>query len=405
MGTSILCERVSRAIVVASSSVWIEGEALRQLDEVSQLPGMVMSVGLPDLHPGKGGPVGVALASVGLIYPSLVGSDVGCGMALWTTDLPASKAKPEKLAARMNGLDSMWDGDISDIVQKFQLTPTPFDSSLGTTGFGNHFIEVQAVHEVIDSATLSDIGVDLTRLCILVHTGSRGLGESILRRAVAERGKSGLHSDSAEAAAYLVEHDNAVRWAEANRTLCARRAAASIRADIQPVLDICHNSVEKTSFGGHPVWLHRKGAAPVKGGPIVIPGSRGDFSYLVIPLDCSQTLMSVAHGAGRKMARHEASAKVKDSKEKFGGRSNPCGGWVICGDKKIVAEEDPVAYKDVGSVVTSLVEAGLVRIIAILRPVVTFKVSEREKNTGNNDYRDSWRNSRKAVAAEKGRMP
>ena len=115
--------------------------------------------------------------------------------------------------------------------------------------------------------------------------------------------------------------------------------------------------------------------------------------------------MSVAHGAGRKMARHEAAAKVKDRNQKNEGLTNRWGGRVVCGNKRILAEEDPVAYKDIGTVVTSLVDAGLVRIVAILRPVVTFKVSDRPGNSAFLDTKGSWRRTRKAVAAEKGWMP
>jgi release factor H-coupled RctB family protein len=97
MGTPIITERGPAVRVIASASTWIEGEALRQLDGVAKFPGMRLSVGMPNLHPGKGSPVGDAFLSEGAIYPSLVGSDIGCGMSLWATDLPAHKARPERL--------------------------------------------------------------------------------------------------------------------------------------------------------------------------------------------------------------------------------------------------------------------------------------------------------------------
>lgn len=61
-------------------SSWIEGESLRQLQQVASLPGMLSVAGFPDLHPGKGRPVGSVMLSKGILYPHLVGSNVGCGM-------------------------------------------------------------------------------------------------------------------------------------------------------------------------------------------------------------------------------------------------------------------------------------------------------------------------------------
>ena len=85
-----------RISLFASDASWIEGESLRQLERVASLPGMAKVAGFPDLHPGKGSPVGAAMLSKGEFYPYLVGSDVGCGMGLFATDLSVLKAKPEK---------------------------------------------------------------------------------------------------------------------------------------------------------------------------------------------------------------------------------------------------------------------------------------------------------------------
>ena len=105
MGTPSDDESGYRVRVVTGATTWIEGEALRQLDAVSRFPGMVACVGLPDIHPGKGTPIGAAFLAHGVLYPHLVGSDIGCGMAFWTNNMLRRKAKPDKLAAKLNGLD------------------------------------------------------------------------------------------------------------------------------------------------------------------------------------------------------------------------------------------------------------------------------------------------------------
>ena len=84
--------------IIASSSNWIEGEAIQQLRKTAALPSVRLAVGLPDLHPGKGHPIGAAFAVEGWLYPGLVGSDIGCGIGLWRTELSAKAIKREAWA-------------------------------------------------------------------------------------------------------------------------------------------------------------------------------------------------------------------------------------------------------------------------------------------------------------------
>jgi release factor H-coupled RctB family protein len=83
----------SNVRLFASAKSWVEGEALRQLYAAAKLEGMRLAVGFPDLHPGKGGPVGAAFVAEGMIHPYLVGGDIGCGMALFKTDLVQRDSK------------------------------------------------------------------------------------------------------------------------------------------------------------------------------------------------------------------------------------------------------------------------------------------------------------------------
>ena len=399
MDMSCVTERGPKVRVIASDSTWIEGEALRQLEEVAALPGMRQCVGMPDLHPAKAGPNGAAFLAESVLYPNLVGTDGGCGIGLWQTDLPLKKARPERLAERMNGLDTPWDGDIPNWLSCHGVEPTAYDASCGTPGFGNHFIEVQAVHQVKDSAAFAALGLDDDRLLVLVHSGSRGFGEAVLRDVVAKHGAVGLPSDGPDARAFLAAHDHALRWAVANRALCAHRALEVIGGDATRVLDVCHNSVTSSFVGGCQCWLHRKGAAPADCGPVVIPGSRGDLSALVRPVPGRMdALQSLAHGAGRKLARHEARGKLRGLYRKENLLLNRFGGRVVCGNELLAWEEAPECYKPLASVVGDLEAAGLVETIALLRPLVTFKTSERvaEKGRGRAEWKDARREARDA---------
>ena len=403
MGNSIIATRAPGVRVVASASTWIEGEALRQLDETGALPGMRETVGMPDLHPGKNGPVGAAFLSEGLIRPVLVGSDIGCGMALWQTDLAARRADPRRIAARLDGLDAPWDGDVAGWLAGRGVSPTAYDASLGTVGHGNHFLEVQTVAEIRDPAAAARIGLDPARLALLVHTGSRGFGESIVRAHTERHGASPLRADTPEAETYLAAHDAAVGWARANRDLVAHRALTGLGAEGRCLLDLCHNGVSPVEVGGCRCHLHRKGAAPADRGPVVVPGSRGDVSLLVEPVpDRADALWSLAHGAGRKLGRHEAKAKLKGRLRREDLARNPYGGVVVCGDERLLWEEAALAYKPAASVVGDLEAAGLVRIVAVLHPLVTFKCSLDPDGPARADKRARLRERRIARAAKHG---
>jgi hypothetical protein len=82
--------------VIASPKSWIVGDAATQLQRVAQLPGAVQVVGMPDLHPGKGAPIGAVVATRGVLYPHLAGNDIGCGMGLWHTDLSSRRLKLDR---------------------------------------------------------------------------------------------------------------------------------------------------------------------------------------------------------------------------------------------------------------------------------------------------------------------
>lgn len=364
--------------IVASPKTWIEGDAVQQLEKTASLPGMIAAVGMPDLHPGKGSPIGAAFLCEGRIYPTLVGNDIGCGMALFSTDLARKKQKLERWADRLGDLDGPWDGETGEFLRERGLQATEHDAALGTIGGGNHFAELQQVEEIHDEAAWAQLGLDADRLVLLVHSGSRGLGEAILRAHVDRFAAGGLDAGSEDARAYLGQHDMAVAWARANRALIARKFAGGLGMAVEKMLDVCHNSVVKSPDGHKDRWLHRKGAAPANEGMVVIPGSRGTLSWIVRPAaERSDAGWSLAHGAGRKWKR-------ADARDRLSGRYRPddlvrteLGGRVVCEDRDLLYEEAPEAYKKIDAVVGDLVAEGLCAPVATLRPVLTYKTRRR----------------------------
>src|SRR5215467_14469648 len=111
-----------------SSRSWIEGNATKQLEDVASLSGVKAVAGMPDLHPGKYGPVGCSILA-DRIHPQLVGSDIGCGMGLFQLDLPLRKLRLDKAATRLRVLDVPWEGDIGAALAQSHLEATLFDAS------------------------------------------------------------------------------------------------------------------------------------------------------------------------------------------------------------------------------------------------------------------------------------
>ncbi len=370
----------------ASAKSWIEGEALRQLYATSKIKGMHLAVGFPDLHPGKGSAVGAAFVTAGLIYPHLIGGDIGCGMALFKTDLVQRDVKLDRWAQIPFDLEHVWTNEIGEVLAKEDLESTDFDNALGTLGGGNHFAELQTVEEVLNVREFKKLGLGKQQLVVLVHSGSRGLGESVLRDYVTEHQASGSDSRSFAAAAYLQGHDLAVRWAKVNRKILAERFAQALGAEADLLWDGCHNSITPSpglsASLSHrrgeglevTAWVHRKGAVVAEDEAVVIPGSRGTLSYLVKPLgDGESRAWSLAHGAGRKWARSEARLRMR---ERFGKEQlvqTSLGGRVICGERHLLYEEAPAAYKNIEAVIEDLVNAELVSVVATFRPLLTYK--------------------------------
>lgn len=345
--------------------------ALDQLDATARLEGMAKVVGLPDLHAGNGIAVGAAFWSPDRIWPHLVGSDIGCGMALWETSLPARKFRVGQVDRRLQGLDDPWDGPVEDTLVAAGLSRELAAPSLGTIGGGNHFVEFQRLEEVVDADRFSALGLSEDRVFMMVHSGSRGLGQAILQDQADRTGKSGLLASEPEAQAYLSRHDQAVAWAVVNRRIIAERFLGAVGVSGTCLLDIVHNSVTPHRSG----WLHRKGAAPADCGLVVIPGSRGDFSYLAEPVTerADDALSSLAHGAGRKWSRNDAHARLSRRYRVADMQRTKLSSHVICEDRRLIFEEAPEAYKDIAGVIADLESAGLVRVIARLRPLLSYK--------------------------------
>lgn len=340
----------------------IEGDSIKQFNTVLELPGIIEGAGFPDLHPGRGVPVGAAFKSKDYIYPHLIGNDIGCGMALFKLDLPVRKFKVDKIMRKFTG-------DIEEFIQE---TARSFDdsnfekyhSALGTIGHGNHFIEFLSIEHTYNE-TEKDSNVYL-----IVHCGSRGYGEILWRKVSSKHGNKGLIANEADGIEYLKESDFLIQWAKYNRKLVAKAMAEILRCDLELVTDSTHNGI----FAVGDCFIHRKGATEVKGSiPVVVAGSRGTNSYLIKGLDKEGTLSTLAHGCGRKWQRGDARSRLKDRYRKEELQKTSIGSWVICPDKDTLYEEAPEAYKNIDVIMDDLESLELAIPLICFKPLLNIK--------------------------------
>ncbi len=391
-------------VKIISTETHICPDASDQLKHIAKFPHMIRIVGMPDLHPGGSCPIGAVSISNNWLYPHLIGTDIGCGISLVKTDISFKKLTIKKLERCSKSIfidshlpettvhqqlknDLYWPstGELKYSVPEVPINIEAllnYHAELGTVGAGNHFIELQTVQKICDAQLCQQYNIDDSCAYLLVHSGSRRVGEAILDRfknKLKELGQNlenvGLDVKSETGKEYLMLHDLACIWAKRNRATITRRFLEAFGSgeNYDCIIDIFHNNLTVVDDDG--LCIHRKGVATADKGPVVIPGSRGDYSYVVLPINSSlETGFSIAHGAGRKMSR----TKAQELKQKYTSDSlkkTKLDSVVICSNTSLLYEEAPNAYKDIETVVQDLVSANLVKIIAIMKPVLTYKVN------------------------------
>lgn len=254
------------------------------------------------------------------------------------------------------------------------------DAGIGTVGGGNHFVEIQVVDEVLERRSAHALGVRKGMVSIMIHSGSRLVGVHI-GNAWMERAKerwpvgvphprSGIYPLRGEdAAAYVTAMNTAANYASVNRLLLGELVRLRMRevygADLAVplVFDVPHNIVLREGDR----YVHRKGATPAHADqPLLIPGSMGHPSYLLVGLGNERYLSSASHGAGRALTRYQMRGRRESE---LGLDGVEC----ITLKKERLVQEAPAAYKPIQPVVDIQAQAGIATPVARLRPLLTFK--------------------------------
>jgi len=286
---------------------------------------------------------------------------------------------------------------------------------LGTLGAGNHFVEIQRVDAIYDKEAAEVFGIsEVDQVLVMIHTGSRGLGHQIcddyLRLFKKIREKYDIRladkqlacapGNSPEGRQYFSAMMGGANFAWANRQVIAHQVRAAFKntlglsseqLGLNQIYDIAHNiaRLEEHTVDGIPrkLFVHRKGATrasgpgheelPEKyraiGQPVIIPGSMGSASYLLVGTQgaMDETFGSSCHGAGRVKSRHEAvrtqtpqSVIDELNEKKISLRAKT---------RRVISEEAPAAYKNIDEVVDVSHNSGLARKVVRLCPLGVVK--------------------------------
>jgi tRNA-splicing ligase RtcB len=280
---------------------------------------------------------------------------------------------------------------------------------VGALGGGNHFLEVQVVERVFDERAARAMGLREGLVTVLIHSGSRGLGHQVcsdyvrlMDQSVARHGLTlpdrqlaCAPLSSPEGTRYFAAMSAASNFGFCNRQAIAHRVrgvfdrvlAGQRGRDLRLVYDVTHNTAKIEQHGAHKLCVHRKGATRAFGPssqelppayrgigqPVLIPGSMGTASFVLVGTDeaSALSLSSCCHGAGRAMSRSAAKRAVTGSELR---RELEQQGIVVrCPSAAELAEEAPLAYKDVDRVVEVVHAAGIARKVARLRPLGVVK--------------------------------
>src|SRR5262249_4523521 len=138
------------------------------------------------------------------------------------------------------------------------------EEQCGTLGSGNHFLEVQIVDHVFDEEAATVMGLEKDQVCVMIHSGSRGLGYQVcddalrLLRGVPEKYGISLPArqlacapvHSKEGEHYIAAMRAAANFAWCNRQLLMHQAREVFERvfaqkwqemQMHLVYDVCHN--------------------------------------------------------------------------------------------------------------------------------------------------------------------
>ena len=329
---------------------------------------------MPDIHPGKVGPIGLSMTVTDKVIPQLLGVDIGCGMTcvklnkdnveFQKLDRVIRENVPSGFAIRKEPHHMAAEFPYEKLHCARHVNRPKAERSLGTLGGGNHFLEL-------------DRGEDGS-LYLVVHTGSRHLGEEVAehytklahtslkaQRLEVPYYMSYLEGDEKEN--YMEDVQTVEDYAELNRQIIVREILKGMKWKAVEQFSVAHNYLDASR-------VLRKGAiAAEKGFQVIIPANMRDGMLLGIGLGNEDWNCSAPHGSGRRLKREDVKSwyTVSDFKREMKGIYSSCVGTDTL-------DEAPFAYRSLAEIAERIRDT--VQITEILKPVYNYKA-------GSNDAR------------------
>lgn len=461
-------------------------QALQQVMNVATLPGIVKaSMAMPDIHWGYGFPMGGVAAmrlDDGVVSPGGVGFDINCGVRLLVTDLSREESRlhteallqelmrripqgtNDRGALRL-GQDELrrlveqgvpwlaargWatDDDVRCTEEHGVMAGASAEAvsarafqrghtQVGSLGAGNHFIEVQAVSDILDERIAAVWGLRVGQVTVMIHSGSRGFGHQICtdhlqhmatatRRygyELPDRQLACAPASSPEGQAYMAAMAAAANFAFANRQVMTHEVRLAFeqvfhssweRLGVRLLYDVAHNIAKQeehevdglskvsedpaerqrgenaSGTAGRRIvrlLVHRKGATRAfgpgrpelpqryrdTGQPVIIPGDMGRESWLLVGTDVAMRESFGSACHGAGRLMSRTAARKVMSGAQVREDLERRGISVRSQSTSLLAEEAPYAYKDVGTVVDVVHDIGLARKVARLVPLAVLK--------------------------------
>ena len=424
----------------------IDPNAIEQLAKISKLKGLGFSpIGLPDIHLGYGVPVGSVIGfdkDNGIISSGMVGFDINCGISLLKTNIKKDEISDKLdslgkyLASKIPvGVGSKSDISISskeldliletgslwavknNIAKASELKKMEDFGSLsnadpkrvsagaksrglkqlGTLGSGNHFVELSFVKDTFSKSALSKYKINKNTVCVMIHTGSRGLGHQIATEFVRlhfeaskkyglsfeDKQISGVPTQSKEAKDYLNAMACAANYSYVNKlflidkikeALCSFFKITSEELGLEHIYTISHNICKLEKHNEKELYVHRKGATKAfPNTPVIIAGSMGTSSFLLegTKESLKKSLGSSCHGSGRALSRTQALKTLEYNQIIKGLQESSI--KVFSPSKDGILDEAPIAYKPISPVIETVEKAGLSKKIAEFFPMIVIK--------------------------------
>lgn len=356
-----------------------------------------------------------AIQRQAMLTEGLFGLLETCGQSekkgLWSLYDPANQ---EDDLSRVDGNGSALTDAVLYLDDYLGSSNQTYDSQIGSIGGGNHFSEVQRVVKIHDSRLAYEWGLKLDQVVVMVHSGSLGLGQmtgnrfkEVLQGVYPSDMKypdNGLfilpesEKFKPERDAFLTSFKNASNFAYANRMFLALMMFQVLQRAKCREFRLVYGSGHNLIWKEPDTWLHRKGACTARGPeqmagtpfeysgePVIIPGSMGASSFLLVGKGYAESISSASHGAGRALSRGAAThsdriafedfrknftvvTPVDPDRADFKRRPDILAKW-----ESEMMEECPAAYKDIGPIIQTQVDAGIASVVAELEPLFTVK--------------------------------